>query len=173
MQSDPWWSFAMAINVFLVFFLNANPRTFRQYAWLYCVICFGGPMIPAIVLISVRDHPDGLIFGDATVSGSFLCYLILQICIWSNKLTYFSCGAGSELTGALSACTRTTSRSGSSHSCQLSSTSRSDSTSFITETFSETSQQIDWEVGKRTATTHTRAVTPRDPRKRYSPLKHH
>ncbi|KAJ4149267.1 hypothetical protein NW754_000706 [Fusarium falciforme] len=67
MQSDPWWSFAMAINVFLVFFLNANPRTFRQYAWLYCVICFGGPMIPAIVLISVRDHPDGLIFGDATL----------------------------------------------------------------------------------------------------------
>ncbi|KAM0432938.1 hypothetical protein ACHAPT_004643 [Fusarium lateritium] len=67
MQSDPWWSFAMAINVFLVFFFNANPRTFRQYAWLYCIVCFGGPMIPAIVLISVRGHPDGLIFGDATL----------------------------------------------------------------------------------------------------------
>ncbi|KAJ3541326.1 hypothetical protein NM208_g4662 [Fusarium decemcellulare] len=67
MQSDPWWSFAMAINVFLVFFLNANPRTFRKYAWLYCIICFGGPLIPAVVLISIRDNPKGLIFGDAAL----------------------------------------------------------------------------------------------------------
>ncbi|KAF5023685.1 hypothetical protein F66182_4251 [Fusarium sp. NRRL 66182] len=67
MQSDPWWSLAMAINVFLVFFCNADPRTFRKYAWLYCVICFGGPLIPAVVLISIRDAPDGLIFGDATL----------------------------------------------------------------------------------------------------------
>ncbi|KAF5000596.1 hypothetical protein FGRMN_1628 [Fusarium graminum] len=67
MQSDPWWSLAMAINVFLVFFCNADPRMFRKYAWLYCVICFGGPLIPAIVLISIRDAPEGLVFGDATL----------------------------------------------------------------------------------------------------------
>lgn len=73
MQSDPWWSFAMSVNVFLVFFFNANPKTFRKYAWLYCVICFGGPMIPAIVLISIRDDPKGLIFGDAVVG-----YLLFQ-----------------------------------------------------------------------------------------------
>jgi hypothetical protein len=68
MQSDPWWSLAMAINVFLVFFCNADPRMFRKYAWLYCIICFGGPLIPAIVLISIRNSPRGLMFGDATVS---------------------------------------------------------------------------------------------------------
>ncbi|GKU04281.1 cyclic amp receptor a [Fusarium langsethiae] len=67
MQSDPWWSLAMAINVFLVFFCNADPRMFRKYAWLYCIICFGGPLIPAIVLISIRNSPRGLIFGDATL----------------------------------------------------------------------------------------------------------
>ncbi|KAM0563446.1 hypothetical protein ACHAPJ_001167 [Fusarium lateritium] len=67
MQSDPWWSLAMAINVFLVFFCNADPRVFRKYAWLYCVICFGGPFIPAITLISIRDGPKGFIFGDATL----------------------------------------------------------------------------------------------------------
>ncbi|KAK7429957.1 hypothetical protein QQZ08_003579 [Neonectria magnoliae] len=66
MQSDPWWSFAMAVNVFLVFFNNASPCTFRKYAWVYCVICFGGPMIPAIVLISIRPK-KGLIFGDAAL----------------------------------------------------------------------------------------------------------
>lgn len=67
MQSDPWWSLAMAINVFLVFFCNADPRMFRKYAWLYCIICFGGPMIPAIVLISIRNSPKGLMYGDAAV----------------------------------------------------------------------------------------------------------
>src|SRR6478735_4369886 len=68
MQSDPWWSLAMAINVFPVFFCNADPRMFRKYAWLYCIICFGGPMIPAIVLISIRNSPKGLMYGDAAVS---------------------------------------------------------------------------------------------------------
>ncbi|KAH7134234.1 hypothetical protein EDB81DRAFT_903036 [Dactylonectria macrodidyma] len=67
MQSDPWWSFAMSVNVFLVFFLNASPSTFRKYAWVYCFICFGGPMIPAIVLISIRDPEKGLVFGDAAL----------------------------------------------------------------------------------------------------------
>jgi hypothetical protein len=57
----------MAINVFLVFFCNADPRMFRKYAWLYCIICFGGPLIPAIVLISIRNSPRGLMFGDATL----------------------------------------------------------------------------------------------------------
>ncbi|KAH7150397.1 hypothetical protein B0J13DRAFT_499432 [Dactylonectria estremocensis] len=67
MQSDPWWSFAMSVNVFLVFFFNASPSTFRKYAWVYCVICFGGPMIPAIVLILIRDPEKGLVFGDAAL----------------------------------------------------------------------------------------------------------
>ncbi len=43
MQSDPWWSFAMAVNVFMVFFFAANPTTFRRYLWVYCVICYGRP----------------------------------------------------------------------------------------------------------------------------------
>lgn len=57
----------MAVNVFLVFFYNASPSTFRKYAWVYCAICFGGPLIPAIALISIRDPHKGLIFGDAAV----------------------------------------------------------------------------------------------------------
>lgn len=67
MQSDPWWSFAMAVNVYLVFFFNANPSTFRRYLWVYCVLCFGGPAISAITLISIRGDPRGPIFGDAVV----------------------------------------------------------------------------------------------------------
>ncbi|POR35837.1 Cyclic AMP receptor-like protein A [Tolypocladium paradoxum] len=68
--SDPWWSFAMAVNVFLVFFYNANPASFRKYLWVYCLVCFGGPMIPAIALISIRGDPRGPVYGDAAVSAS-------------------------------------------------------------------------------------------------------
>lgn len=67
MQSDPWWSFAMAVNVYLVFFFNAKPSTFRKYAWVYCIFCFGGPIITAIALIAIRQSAKGLIFGDAAV----------------------------------------------------------------------------------------------------------
>ena len=57
----------MSINVYLVFFHNVNPASFRKYAWIYCIVCFGGPCVPAIVLIAIRDDPKGPIFGDASV----------------------------------------------------------------------------------------------------------
>jgi len=65
MQSDPWWSFAMAVNVYLVFFFNASPSTFRRYLWIYAIVCFGLPMVPAIVCL-VADNGES-IYGDATV----------------------------------------------------------------------------------------------------------
>ena len=58
----------MAVNVYLVFFHNVNPSVFRQYTWLYCLICYGGPMITAVVLLAIRDDERGLIYGDAVVS---------------------------------------------------------------------------------------------------------
>lgn len=67
MQSDPWWSFAMAINVYMVFFMSFNPSRFRQYLWIYCVICFGLPAVPAFVFLFVREN-RGLVYGDAAVS---------------------------------------------------------------------------------------------------------
>jgi hypothetical protein len=68
MQADPWWSFAMAVNVYLVFFHNMNPSVFRRYTWVYCVICYGGPMLTAVALLIVRKDDRGLIYGDAVVS---------------------------------------------------------------------------------------------------------
>ncbi|EQK97373.1 GPCR, family 2-like protein [Ophiocordyceps sinensis CO18] len=67
MQSDPWWSFAMAFNVYLVFFHNADPASFRKYLWAYCLVCFGGPMIPAIVLLCMRGDDGGPFYGDAAL----------------------------------------------------------------------------------------------------------
>ena len=68
MQADPWWSCAMAINVFLVFFCNVKTAIFRQYLWAYCIVCFGGPLISSVVLVSIKDPIHGRVFGDAAVS---------------------------------------------------------------------------------------------------------
>ena len=67
MQSDPWWSLAMAVNVFLVFFYRANTATFKQYLWVYAVVCYGVPLVPALALLFVRDDSRGAVYGDATV----------------------------------------------------------------------------------------------------------
>jgi hypothetical protein len=68
MQSDPWWSLAMAVNVYLVFFRAANPTSFRHYLWLYCLVCFGVPSIPAIVLLVWQKAASTAVYGNATVS---------------------------------------------------------------------------------------------------------
>ncbi|KAJ4408239.1 hypothetical protein N0V85_004264, partial [Neurospora sp. IMI 360204] len=66
MQSDPWWSLAMAVNVFLVFFFALNPNAFRDYLWLYCLVCYGLPSIPAIVLLA-HSPATTRYYGNATV----------------------------------------------------------------------------------------------------------
>lgn len=58
----------MAVNVYMVFFLAANPTSFRQYLWVYCLICYGAPALPAIVLLLIRGDPRGPVYGNATVS---------------------------------------------------------------------------------------------------------
>ncbi|PFH63418.1 hypothetical protein XA68_10007 [Ophiocordyceps unilateralis] len=102
MQSDPWWSFAMAINVFLVFFNNADPCSFRRYLWVYCLVCFGGPFIPAVVLISITGDHRGPIYGDAVlwcwISDNwslvrlYAYYIPIWLCILLSFVIYFAVG---------------------------------------------------------------------------------
>ncbi|KAL7792054.1 putative G-protein coupled receptor protein [Trichoderma ceciliae] len=102
MQSDPWWSFAMAFNVFLVFFNNANPATFRKRIWIYCIICFGGPLVPAIVLVSMHDSAKGPVFGNAalwcwidsnwSLVRLYAYYIPIWICIFGSILIYIAVG---------------------------------------------------------------------------------
>jgi hypothetical protein len=67
MQSDPWWSFAMAVNVYMVFFMGYPTVNFRRHIWIYCVLCFGIPAIPAFICLLYA--PNGKkIYGNATVS---------------------------------------------------------------------------------------------------------
>jgi hypothetical protein len=120
MQSDPWWSFAMAVNVYMVFFYSANPSTFRHYLWIYAAVCFGCPMIPAIVCLVVWEPSKGAIYGEATVryslSPSARCDKIAVLIV-------SSCGAGLAITGARSASTPTIYQYGSAHCSRPLSTS--------------------------------------------------
>ena len=61
----------MAVNVYMVFFFAASPDSFRQYLWLYNLICFGAPALPAFVCLILRKDSRG-IYGNATVSQSFI-----------------------------------------------------------------------------------------------------
>jgi hypothetical protein len=117
MQADPWWSCAMAVNVALVFFNNAHPDTFRRRTWVYCAICFGGPMAAAVTIMSIRDDERGPIFGDAAVSSVPIS--LLDVLTNTGK----SCGAGSDLNGAWFVYTPTTFPFGSALARQFSSTS--------------------------------------------------
>lgn len=67
MQSDPWWSLAMAINVFLVFYCRTSPDAFRRWWWLYCLVCYGGPFLIALVLLLIKNPLKGPVYGEATV----------------------------------------------------------------------------------------------------------
>lgn len=68
MQSDPWWSFAMAVNVYMVFFFSANPKSFLRYWWAYFIVCYGIPFIPSLWLLIVRGGDGQKVYGNATVS---------------------------------------------------------------------------------------------------------
>lgn len=102
MQSDPMWSFAMAFNVYLVFFHSANPTTFRRHLWVYCLACFGLPMIPAIVCLYIQNADKGPVYGDATlwcwIGDSwnalriYSYYIPIWVCIFLSAVIYVAVG---------------------------------------------------------------------------------
>ncbi|KAB5551035.1 hypothetical protein GE09DRAFT_1222845 [Coniochaeta sp. 2T2.1] len=102
MQSDPWWSLAMAVNVWMVFFLAANPTSFRQYLWIYCLVCYGAPALPAVTLLLIRGDPRGPVYSNATlwcwIADSwnslriFTYYLPIWVCILLSTIIYFAVG---------------------------------------------------------------------------------
>ncbi|KAK4129084.1 family A G protein-coupled receptor-like protein [Parathielavia appendiculata] len=101
MQSDPWWSFAMAVNVYVVFFMSYSPNSFRQYLWVYCLVCFGIPAVPAFICLFYA--PNGQrIYGDATLwcwindkynqLRIFTYYLPIWTCILLSAVIYGAVG---------------------------------------------------------------------------------
>ncbi|KAI6785232.1 Cyclic AMP receptor-like protein A-like protein [Emericellopsis cladophorae] len=102
MQSDPWWSLAMAVNVFLVFFFRAKPDSFQRWWWLYCIVCYGGPFCIALTLLVIRDDERGLVYGEATIwcwvdrewddIRIYTYYMLIWICIVGSIGLYTAVG---------------------------------------------------------------------------------
>ncbi|CAG8951616.1 hypothetical protein HYFRA_00005416 [Hymenoscyphus fraxineus] len=68
MQSDPMWSCAMAVNVYLVFFHRYDAHRLKRLYWVYGLICYGLPFIPAIFCLLYKTKKKGKMYGNATVS---------------------------------------------------------------------------------------------------------
>ncbi|KAI0553781.1 hypothetical protein F4679DRAFT_436318 [Xylaria curta] len=102
MQSDPWWSFAMAVNVYMVFFFSANPNNFLRYWYAYFIVCYGIPFIPALWLLLVRKGPGDTVYGDATIwcwidrdwsdLRIYTYYLPIWVCIVLSSFIYVAVG---------------------------------------------------------------------------------
>ncbi|KAI1310480.1 hypothetical protein F5Y03DRAFT_392416 [Xylaria venustula] len=102
MQSDPWWSFAMAVNVYMVFFFSANPNNLLRYWYAYFAVCYGIPFVPALWLLLVRDGVGGNVYGDATIwcwidrdwsdLRIYTYYLPIWVCIVLSAFIYIAVG---------------------------------------------------------------------------------
>ncbi|RDA85409.1 hypothetical protein CP532_1934 [Ophiocordyceps camponoti-leonardi (nom. inval.)] len=102
MQSDPWWSLAMAVNVFLVFYCRTSPDSFRRWWWIYCLICYGGPFIIALALLLIKSKERGPVYGQATIwcwvdskwdgIRIFTYYMLIWICIIGSFICYILVG---------------------------------------------------------------------------------
>jgi len=67
MQSDPMWSLAMAVNVYLVFFRRYDASRLKKLYWVYGVLCYGLPFIPAMVCLLLKVRNKGKMYGNATL----------------------------------------------------------------------------------------------------------
>ncbi|PFH60994.1 hypothetical protein XA68_18467 [Ophiocordyceps unilateralis] len=102
MQSDPWWSLAMAVNVFLVFYYRTSPDSFRRWWWIYCLICYGGPFVIALTLLLIKSKERGPVYGQATIwcwvdskwdsIRIFTYYMLIWICIIGSFVCYILVG---------------------------------------------------------------------------------
>ncbi|KAK4677804.1 hypothetical protein QC764_302020 [Podospora pseudoanserina] len=96
LQSNPWWSFAMAFNVLIVFRYGADPGHFKRWWWVYCSICYGGPGISAGILLALGYYGNARIWCWIDPSHQMLRiytqYLPVWICILGTLLIYLGLG---------------------------------------------------------------------------------
>ena len=57
----------MAINVLLIFFTKTKPNSIKRWGWLYCLLCYGGPFIIALICLQLKDSNKSNVYGNAGV----------------------------------------------------------------------------------------------------------
>ncbi|MCJ1438339.1 hypothetical protein MMC27_007727 [Xylographa pallens] len=101
LPADAMWNLAMAINVYLTVFKKYNAEQLKSMEWIYLLVCYGGPLIPALAYCFISTG-NGKIYGDATlwcwVSGPWdwlrvaLCYAPAWFCIVTTFTIYLLAG---------------------------------------------------------------------------------
>ncbi|MCJ1292385.1 hypothetical protein MMC34_003935 [Xylographa carneopallida] len=92
----------MAVNVYLTVFKKYNAEQLRSMEWIYLLVCYGGPLIPAFAYCFISTASNGRIYGDATlwcwVAGPWdwlrvaLCYAPAWFCILTTFTIYLLAG---------------------------------------------------------------------------------
>lgn len=67
MPADAYWTFAMAMNVYLTFYHKYGAVKLRKLEKWYFLACYGIPFIPALVYIFVSTKEKGRMYGNATL----------------------------------------------------------------------------------------------------------
>lgn len=67
MPADSLWTLAMACNVYLKFFHHYSMSQLRGLEPRYLALCYGIPLIPAMIYLFVKDGARGKIYGPADV----------------------------------------------------------------------------------------------------------
>ncbi|KAK0620708.1 hypothetical protein B0T14DRAFT_431285 [Immersiella caudata] len=106
-QSDAWWCLAMAINILLVYFHDADLHSLRKWGWLYCLTCFGGPFGIALMCLLVTESGKSRVFGNAGtwcwISDDwsslriYTCYMIVWTCLLTSLVIYATIGIRTHL----------------------------------------------------------------------------
>jgi hypothetical protein len=65
----------MAVNVYLVFFRRYDAHRLKRLYWVYAIICYGLPFLPAIFCLFYKTKAKGKMYGNATVST-----LLFEVC---------------------------------------------------------------------------------------------
>lgn len=65
--ADVYWTFAMALNVYLVIFRKYSAEQLGRLEWRYFVLCYGVPVALGLSYCFVRSDSRGRIYGNAVV----------------------------------------------------------------------------------------------------------
>ncbi|KAH8815964.1 G-protein coupled receptor [Xylogone sp. PMI_703] len=67
MPADAYWTFAMAMNVYLTFYWKYDAHKLRSLEIPYIICCYGIPFVPAFVYIWIKTRAKGRFYGNATL----------------------------------------------------------------------------------------------------------
>jgi hypothetical protein len=67
MPADAYWTFAMALNVYLTFYYKFGADQLRRLEKYYFLACYGVPFVPALAYLFVTTQEKGHMYGNATL----------------------------------------------------------------------------------------------------------